>query len=97
MFCKTMFKESVRRIAAQITTNINVAVAGEIVRSAHILLLMICAISSTMRFELVLFMMCGKCEGSRRGLSHVATGEGGHNGLSHSCLNAVYQLSVVSG
>jgi hypothetical protein len=28
-FCKTTFKDSVRRVAAQITTNINVAVAGK--------------------------------------------------------------------
>ena len=36
MFCKTTFRESVRRVAAQITTQINVAVAGEIVRSARV-------------------------------------------------------------
>ena len=63
----------------------------------HILLLMICAVCGTMRLELILTYMCGRCEGSRRGLSHLATGEGSHNGLSHSCLNAAYLFSVVSG
>ena len=31
----------------------------------------------------------GGGEGSRRDLSHLATGEGNHNGLSHSRFNAV--------
>ena len=35
-FCKTIFKERVRRVAAQITIKINVAVAVEIVRSARV-------------------------------------------------------------
>ena len=63
----------------------------------HRLLFNVSAICSTMRLELVLTYMCGRCEGSRRGLSHLATGEGSHNGLSHSCLNAVYLLSVIYG
>ena len=35
-FCKTTFKERVHRVAAQITTNTNVAVAVGIVRSARV-------------------------------------------------------------
>ena len=42
------------------------------------------------RVELVIaYIVPGESEGNRCGLSHLATGEGSHNGRSHSCLNAV--------
>ena len=42
------------------------------------------------RVELgVTYIVPGKSEGNRSGLSHVATREGNHNGLCHSCLIAV--------
>ena len=42
------------------------------------------------RVEFVIaYIVPGERESNRSGLSHLATGEGNHNGLSHSCLNAV--------